>query len=130
MDRAPEFHNYTWNNISKMVTLRIRGGDSLYLHRGGCDHFSFWLRKVTKRKARPASDTAYWVSQAQWLVETFMDDADQTTFRENIDGHFYEVIEIENGVELILNNHYYDSWWIRWTELENRRIIETGYMRT
>lgn len=130
MERAPQYQRFTWHNRTKLVSLRIRGGDSLYLHRGGCNHFSFWLRKVTKRRTRPASDTAYWISEAQWLVETFMGDADQATFRENIAGHSYEVIEIENGVELMLNNHNYDSWWIRWTQLENRSVVETGYRRT
>ncbi|MBO9703361.1 MAG: hypothetical protein J7604_24325 [Sporocytophaga sp.] len=63
-----KFH---WDENEKRATLPLEDGDSLILHIGGCNHFSYWAKFRTDYSK--FNDSIYLLNKAKWIAENFFD---------------------------------------------------------
>ena len=67
LDEIPEFNKYIWNDSTKTATIHLNNGDSLFIKRGGCNHYEVAIRYITKEDVE-VMDTAYWLNKAKWFA--------------------------------------------------------------
>lgn len=62
---------YFWDNTEKEAVVRMENNDTLRVHIGGCDHFSYSAIYTTD--AVKFTDMDYLITKAHWLAKNFMD---------------------------------------------------------
>ena len=63
-----KFH---WNDNEKHAFLPLEEGDTLILHIGGCNHFSYWAKYRTDYSR--FNDSIYLLNKVKWIAENFFD---------------------------------------------------------
>lgn len=61
---------YKWDKETKQAKTVLNNGDTLYLSIGGCDHFGYTARLITKT---PFNTTDSLLNKTRWLARTFFD---------------------------------------------------------
>ncbi len=87
---------FTWNDIEKEAKTVMENGDTLTLHIGGCDHFSYAATLVTDI---PFTETENLIAKAGWLAKTFFDGGFDTKYDSCISKGLFkeeELLEKEN----------------------------------
>lgn len=91
---AIKFH---WDENEKRAIIPLEEGDSLILHIGGCNHFSYWAKYRTDYSK--FNDSIYLLNKAKWIAENFFANGfDQNYVRFISDKKYY--LE-DNGKPLI-----------------------------
>ncbi|GAL85802.1 hypothetical protein Fluta_0656 [Sporocytophaga myxococcoides] len=81
-----KFH---WNENEKHAILPLEDGDSLILHIGGCNHFSYWAKYRTDYSK--FNDSIYLLNKAKWIAENFFDNGfDKNYVRFITDKKYYQ----------------------------------------
>ncbi|MDB5257058.1 MAG: hypothetical protein JWM14_1753, partial [Chitinophagaceae bacterium] len=61
--------DYTWDDKEKQAIVPFTDGDTLILHIGGCNHFSYWAE--LKTEASFFSNEKYLMDKAVWMAKNF-----------------------------------------------------------
>lgn len=100
--RALRKHNpdqrYVWDPEQKQAVAPLPGGDTLFLHIGGCNHFSY-LASYRTDSAR-FNEEAYLFGKARWLAETYFDDGLDEDYARFIANQQYRLEESAPGFKL------------------------------
>lgn len=109
--------SYHWDRWQAKARTVLADGDTLWLHIGGCDHFSYM---ATLSTALSINDSAALMDKTRWLARTFLDNGFDTGYDEmitkrqfelgkrSIPGkeYLYSVIESDTAVA----NHFNDGF--------------------
>ncbi|WP_028980475.1 hypothetical protein [Sporocytophaga myxococcoides] len=92
-----KFH---WDENEKRAILPLEDGDSLILHIGGCNHFSYWAKYRTDYSK--FNDSIYLLNKAKWIAENFFDNGfDQNYVRFISDKKYY----LENNGKPLMKSY-------------------------
>lgn len=123
----------SYSNKLKQATAVLNNGDTLWLHIGGCNHFSYNAKLST---SIAFTDTTALTEKAKWLAQTFFEGSGfDLKYSECIDNGLYEKAvsgKKKSAYKLyhIINpdtsqtNMIYDGF--SFEKKENRVIIEIG----
>jgi len=75
--------------VAKEAAVALADNDTLVLHIGGCDHFSFEARYFTDQSK--FDDEAYLLDKAKWLATTFFSQGYNTKYNDVITNKQYRI---------------------------------------
>ncbi len=125
---------FTWDDIEKEAKATLAGGDTLILHIGGCNHFSYSATLLTEI---PFSETKMLIEKSRWLAKTFFDGGfdtkydsaiskglfKQTEGLEKEDLKSFEIIDLDTTA----TNMIYEGF--QFQKLDKRtKIVISGYI--
>lgn len=125
---------YTWDDKEKEAKTVLQNGDTLTLHIGGCDHFSYSATLITSISF---DDTKALTEKSKWLAKTFFDGGFDSKYDSCISkGHFkltdsydtknlkaYEIIDPDTTI----TNMIYEGF--QFWKLDNKtKIVISGYI--
>lgn len=106
---VPELSGYKWDKESRTATLKLSNGDTLYISRGGCDHFGvsaeFRLRNDT-------ADIENWnnvYNKVLWIAKLLNSDFDYSLVKNDIDSNKLIFEKIEEIDVVYFSNEYLQS---------------------
>jgi len=110
-----KFH---WDENEKRAILPLEDGDSLILHIGGCNHFSYWAKYRTDYSK--FNDSIYLLNKAKWIAENFFDNGfDRNYVRFISDKKYY----LENNGKPLMKSYSIQAD----TSIQENEIYEGFY---
>jgi hypothetical protein len=113
-------HNisYRWDSWRAEARTVLADGDTLWLHIGGCDHFSYM---ATLSTALSIADSAALMEKTRWLARTFLDMGFDTGYDEMIIKRQFELGEhstagkeyhygVITSSDTAVTNHFHDGF--------------------
>ncbi|MDF3078150.1 MAG: hypothetical protein K0S09_2039 [Sphingobacteriaceae bacterium] len=82
---------FSWDDIEKEAKAVLENGDTLSLHIGGCDHFSYSATLVTDI---PFTETAALTEKSRWLAKTFFGNGFDSKYDSCISKGLFKEVEI------------------------------------
>lgn len=125
---------YIWNKTQQEAVVPFENGDTLILHIGGCNHFSYLA--IYRTDSAKFNQDAYLFEKATWLVETYFDNGFDKKYAHFIANKQYQLEESEQpGLKLysIINpdttvsNQVYEGFYFK-KEGERTEIWIHGYL--
>jgi hypothetical protein len=105
-----EFRNYAWDSLSKTATIILENGDTLYAQRGGCYHFTYSGRLVTKEK-HEIMDTVFWLNKGKWMADRIFRDYDKKLVDSLIRNKIYTVYNQNGNLQVLFEgDHGYSEF--------------------
>lgn len=125
---------FTWNDLEKEAKTVFDNGDTLTLHIGGCDHFSYSATLITDL---PFTETKALTEKSRWLAKTFFDGGFDSKYNDCISKGLFkeeEGIDKENlkSFEIIdpdttMTNMIYEGFQF-WKLNKKTKIVISGYI--
>ncbi len=122
---------FTWNDSTKEATVPLPGGDTLVLHIGGCEHFSF--EGTYSTGPEKFTDKDYLLGKAKWIAANFFGQGYDTKYVEVIEKkqyhisrqtdeekNFYEVVTTDSTI----TDHVYEGF--SFARTHGRTVIWIG----
>lgn len=117
---------FTWDDKEKVAAVPMEQGDTMQLHIGGCDHFSYTIHYTTD--AARFTDKTWLIDKAGWLTKTFYDNTFDEYYSDGIKQKSYSIDSTEAdhfSLEIIsrdtsITDHVYEPVFFR---LENNRTV-------
>lgn len=110
-----ELANYTWDDASKTATILLENGDTLYAQRGGCYHFTYAGRLVT-RDNHEVMDTAFWLNKGKWIADRVFRDYDKKLVDSLISNKIYTIHNDNEGLQVVFEGDHSYSEFIQFTK--------------
>jgi hypothetical protein len=125
---------YTWDDTEKEAKTVLENGDTLTLHIGGCDHFSYSATLITSISF---DDTKALTEKSKWLAKTFFDNGFDSKYDTCISqGHFKQIESYDKeelraykiiDTDTTITNMIYEGF--QFWKLENRtKIVISAYL--
>lgn len=86
---------YSWDSLNNRAVI-INDRDTIFVAKGGCDHFNIWVESKLASDSHSLGDSAYWICQSLVLAEKF---------------HFDHYLQkIREGNVMFTQNSDYSAW--------------------
>lgn len=125
---------YSWRTEDATAVVPMKNNDTLLLHIGGCDHFTFQAEYRTD--SSKFDDEEYFIDKAKWMAKSFFSQGFDTKYVECISGKRYRRDGAEpagikwyniQDPDTAVTDHVYEGFGVR--KIEGRASISiSGYV--
>lgn len=96
--------DYTWEYRQRTATHVAENGDTLRFQRGGCDHFTVGVWRVSSlHKGHNHSSKHDWINEALELANYLKDELNVLALQKAAANENYDLMDIENGQMLMFS---------------------------
>ncbi len=124
---------FNWNKVRQEATVPFENGDTLILHIGGCNHFSYLA--FYRTDSTKFDQEGYLFEKTKWLAETYFDNGFDEKYAHFITNKQYQLEDSKPGVRLYsitdpdttVTNRVYEGFYFKKTG-ERTEIRIYGYL--
>ena len=123
----PEFSNYVWNNDRKEATIKLKDGNILIAHRGGCVHFGISGELHLKGNEISINDFDYWFEKVKWIGKRLFNDSDYEILVKSLENKTYTDMSDNRGIYIVIPHKTYNEFLISIKTEEKSKVLYVGY---
>ncbi|WP_207432582.1 hypothetical protein [Sabulibacter ruber] len=125
---------FFWDKQTAVAQVKLNSTDSLLLHIGGCNHFTFTATYITD--SAKFTNTDFLVKKAKWLAKSFFSQGFDIKYVYSIDNKLYKLEEPSRkdfkwytiiDTDTSITDHTYHGWTVEKVGAKTRLEI-SGYV--